>query len=175
VGEIVSDIYETFDFGYDPSLPSSARVDPKWLPRIGKQYVPNCFVWSTAYGIATVWAAQKGGYSPTSATDQGAPDYTYIQVEGATGVKQNTCIGGGFNPVFQFLMAGGTATLANAPNLVGSSSQVTCDDNWTAYGPNSQPVQRCALSSSRPPMHTACWDQGLANMRAIIASGQPLA
>jgi C1A family cysteine protease len=30
----------------------------------------------TTYGIATVWAAQKGGYSPTSATDQGAPDYT---------------------------------------------------------------------------------------------------
>jgi hypothetical protein len=94
----VSDIYETFDFGYDPSvpettvcqavlaptsLPTSARVDQKWLPPIGKQYVPNCFVWSTTYGIATVWAAQKGGYSPTSATDQGAPDYTYIQVEEA--------------------------------------------------------------------------------------------
>jgi Papain family cysteine protease len=188
---IMSDIYETFDFGYDPSvpetivcqdvppptsLPSSARIDRKWLPPVGKQHVPNCFVWSTTYGIATVWAAQKGGYSPTSATDQGAPDYTYIQVEEATDVKQNTCVGGGFNPVFQFLMAGGTATLANAPNLVGSSSEVTCEDNWTAYGPNSQPVQRDARF--QVPGHKCiplAGEQGLANMRAIIASGQPLA
>jgi hypothetical protein len=102
----MSSIYETHDYGYDPSipepvtptvpprlaeLPSEATVDQDWLPPVGKQTMPNCYVWGSVYGLATFWAAQASQTPPTSPRQQGAPDYTYIQVEMAQGISPNTC------------------------------------------------------------------------------------
>src|SRR6185437_17128483 len=96
----VSTIYDTFDFGYDPSvaeeprprlapqpaaLPSSAMVNQTFLPPVGKQTLPNCFVWSSAYGAATFWAAQSSNTPPTTSNLQASPDYTYIKLEIANG------------------------------------------------------------------------------------------
>src|SRR5208283_1530854 len=101
----MSSIYDTFDYGYDPRVsepaplttppqpatpPPTATVNDQYLPPVGQQTMPNCFVWSTIYGLATFWAAQAGNYLPTETSQQASPDYSYIQVEVSTGVPAGT-------------------------------------------------------------------------------------
>ena len=182
----MSTIYDSFDFGFDPTvpddlkpkdvaptaLPAQASVDSQYLPPVGKQTMPNCFVWASTYGLATVWAAQAGEYSPTSPSQQAAPDYTYIQVEEATGIVSGACVGGKMASVFSFLSSnGGTAALSAAQN------QTTCSDNWNAYGPGTTPIAADASFAVPGVGVTSISNgtQGLNNMRTIIASGVPLA
>jgi len=54
-------------------------VNQNFLPPVGYQIMPNCFVWSSAYGAATFWAAQSSYISPTTSNLQASPDYTYIK------------------------------------------------------------------------------------------------
>jgi hypothetical protein len=187
----MSDIYETFDYGYDTSvpedvvardvpppaagLPPSHGVLTKYLPPVGKQTMPNCFVWATAYGIANCWAAQTGDYSPTAPGQLASPDYTYIQVELENGVETNTCDGGKMDPVLKFLINnGGTASLESAPNHSGPPSSSSCEENWNAYGSGSiSPDASFKIPGRR--WTTVTGPNGLNNMRSVIASGVPLA
>lgn len=182
----MSTIYDTFDFGYDPSvaeeprprpapraaaLPSSAMVSKTFLPPVGKQTVPNCFVWSSAYGAATFWAAQSSNAPPTAANLQASPDYTYIKVEMANGLN-GACVGGQITKVLNFLESNkGTPSLQAAPN------NQTCSENWTAYGPQGGTISPGSPSFAIPGYSstTITGPDGLNNMRSVIASGVPLA
>jgi hypothetical protein len=183
----MSTIYDAFDFGYDPRTsealrpkpapslatpPSTATVNPSFLPPIGKQTMPNCFVWSSAYGAATFWAAQSSNTSPTTSNLQASPDYTYIQVEMADNVVSGTCVGGQITKVLSFLESNnGTPSLQAAPN------NQTCAENWTAYGPQGSTIAPGSPSFAIPGYlsTTVTGPDGLNNMRAFIASGIPLA
>ena len=104
----MSTIYDTFDFGYRPERcgeprpkpapsltesPSTAMVNQNFLPPVGYQIMPNSFVWSSAYGAATFWAAQSSYISPTTSNLQASPDYTYIKVEIPNNVQTGCCKG----------------------------------------------------------------------------------
>ncbi|AGB26929.1 cysteine protease (plasmid) [Mycobacterium sp. JS623] len=181
-----SDIYQTFDFGYDPTveepitpavpprlaeLPPAASVNTEWLPPVGKQTVPNCFVWSSVYGATTFWAAQSSGVAPTSPDRQAAPDYTYIQVEMQNDIAAGTCQGGKITDCMGWVEKNdGTASLAAAPNLSA------CGANWSAYGPGSQPIPPEAIFDLPEVDATELkGPDGLRNLRTVIASGMPLA
>ena len=186
-------IYDTFDFGYDPSvpedaplspppprvgaLPASANVNSLWLPPVGKQTMPNCFVWASTYGLVTYWAAQAGNYSPVSASQQASPDYTYIQVEVNTGVANDSCLGGQMTHCLDWVIQnGGTPSLASAPNIGTSEAESSCDANWSTYGPPN-PALPADASFAIPAYKTTTVTgaDGLDNIRAVIASGVPLA
>jgi hypothetical protein len=182
----MSTIYDTFDFGYDPSvaeelrpkpaprlttLPSNAMVNQSFLPTVGKQTMPNCFVWSSAYGAATLWAAQSSNTAPTTSNLQASPDYTYIKVEMATNVQTGCCKGGQISKVLSFLESNkGTASLQAAPNCE------TCSENWSAYGPKGSTFAPGSPSFAIPnyASTTVAGPDGLNNMRSFIASGVPL-
>ena len=82
-------IHDTMDYGYDPTVeepgpvfvpprpatppPPSANVDATFLPPVGKQTTPSCFVWASTYGLATFAAAKAGGYSPSQPSLQRQP------------------------------------------------------------------------------------------------------
>jgi Papain family cysteine protease len=181
----MSTIYETYDFGYDPkvpeeprpkpapalpTLPSTATVDVNFLPPVGKQTMPNCFVWSSAYGAATFWAAQASNVSPTTPNLQASPDYTYLKVEIANGVQAGCCKGGQITKVLSFLETNnGTPSLQAAPN-----SQ-TCSQNWAAY-PKGTTIAPGTPSFAIPGWSstTVTGPDGLNNVRSFIASGVPL-
>jgi len=181
----MSAIFDTFDFGYDPeiaeeprprlapqpaALPSSAMVNKAFLPPVGKQTLSNCFVWSSAYGAATFWAAQSSGASPTTANLQASPDYTYIKVEIANGLN-GSCVGGQITKVLSFLESNkGTPSLQAAPN------NQTCTENWNAYGPQGQTIPPGTPSFAIPSYASTSiiGPDGLNNMRSVIASGVPL-
>jgi C1A family cysteine protease len=179
-----TDIQATFDYGYDTStqedmtciapprpatLPSQANVNANWLPPVGQQTTPSCFVWSSTYGIATFAAAQANNRSPASPDNQASPTYTYIKIQQQQGVSPNNCVGGQILWPLNFLKAnGGTPSVATAPN------EVHCTNSWTAYGTGTlAPDSTFAVSS------WACIDLtgsgGLDDMRTIISSGVPLA
>ena len=57
--------YELTDYGYDASVPEAVPMDrprrldkvppnasvrAEWLPPVGDQHMPNCFVWASVYG-----------------------------------------------------------------------------------------------------------------------------
>lgn len=183
----MSTIYDTFDFGYDPripeeprprlaprlaALPSSAMVNKSLLPPVGKQTMPNCFVWSSAYGAATFWAAQSSNTPPTTSNLQASPDYTYIKVEMANNVPSGACVGGQITKVLNFLESNqGTPSLQGAPNCQ------TCSENWGAYGPQGSTIAPGSPSFAIPGYSstTVTGPDGLNNMRQVIASGVPLA
>ena len=138
------DIHETADYGYDPSfvedipvapvpkaptaLPPSATVTQDYLPPVGKQTTPSCFVWSSTYGATTFASAATNGTNASSAAGQASPIYTYIKVEEQQGIADNTCQGGTITSVFSWLNSnGGTASMQDAGNLVG------CTAAWTAW------------------------------------------
>ncbi len=185
-------IFDTFDFGYDPSipeevplttlprpaaLPPAAYVNSTWLPPVGKQTMPNCFVWSSAYGLATFWAAKRANYTPSSASQQASPDYTYIQVEVNNGILSDTCVGGQIKAVLDWLKTNkGTPSLASAPDIGKSNTESSCAGNWSAYGPpNSSLPPDASFAVPGYKAITVVGREGLDNMRALIASGTPLA
>jgi hypothetical protein len=181
----MSMIYDTFDFGYDPSVaeearpqpaprltapPTTAMVNQSFLPPVGKQTMPNCFVWSSAYGAATFWAAQSSNTSPTTSNLQASPDYTYIKVEIANGVETGQCVGGQITKVLSFL-----ASNKGTPSLQAAANSQTCSENWAAY-PKGKTIAPGTPSFAIPGYRstTVTGPAGLSNMRSFIASGVPL-
>src|SRR5262245_42116286 len=91
------DIFGTLDFGYDPSVPQAIPIgppppwlppplpfftlNPQWLPPVGHQTTPSCFVWSSTYGCVTYLAAQLNNLDPIQLVNQASPIYTYIKVQ----------------------------------------------------------------------------------------------
>jgi Papain family cysteine protease len=144
---------------------------------VGKQTVPNCFVWASTYGITTFWAAQTRKSPPASATQLPSPDYTYIQVEVSTGTSPDTCTGGHITACLNWLKSnGGTPSLATAPDLGKSESESSCNANWSAYGPPKPALP--PDPSLEVPGYVATdvtGSDGLNNLRAVIVSGVPLA
>jgi hypothetical protein len=135
------DLHASADYGYDPTidepvelqapaavatLPPAAQVDATYLPPVGRQTTPSCTAWASTYGLATFTAAHRGSYSPASATQQASPAYIYIQVLEQNG-SSSTCTGSAMSPYFTLLDAGGTATLAAAP-------EEPCPLLWKDYG-----------------------------------------
>src|ERR1700761_433866 len=56
-------------------LPKAASVKTEYLPPVAHQYFGDCYAWSTIYGLATFYAAQKSQKPPTTPDLQAAPDY----------------------------------------------------------------------------------------------------
>ena len=181
----MTDIYETFDYGYDPSVPEDialgappqpatapppkAHVNPIWLPPVGKQTTPSCFVWSSTYGCATFAAAKANNLDPSSPANQASPLYTYIKVEEQQGVAANNCSGGKILWPLAFLKSnGGTPSMATAPNEVG------CAAAWTNYGSATLPAdwRFQVMAWSGTPLNNGA--EGLANMRNLIWTGTPI-
>jgi hypothetical protein len=65
---------QLIDYGYDPEIPEpvtpepparggkvppAASVPTEWLPPVGRQTMPNCYVWASVYGLATFCAAER--------------------------------------------------------------------------------------------------------------------
>src|SRR5215471_2275385 len=114
------DIFETFDFGYDPSVPEDIPIgppppslpsplpfftlNPQLLPPVGHQTTPSCFVWSSTYGCATYMAAALNKLDPSQSVNQASPIYTYIKVQEQQGDASNgNCVGGKIAWCFEFL------------------------------------------------------------------------
>lgn len=176
-------IYETMDYGYDlttpeqgsitefrlptTELPPSSTVNPDYLPPVGRQTTPSCFVWSSTYGAATFAAAQAGGYQPSGASDQASPGYTYVQVQKLLSLT-NQCTGGHIYDCLDFLPSnGGTPTMQAAPTPDG------CANVWSDYG-------KSAIAAD-PRFTISSWQRvsiqdtgGLATVRAVISWGTPL-
>jgi hypothetical protein len=178
------------DYGYDPEVPEpgpaaapgrAAKVPPaasvraEWLPPVGRQTMPNCFVWASVYGLATFYAARKSQTPPTSPNRQAGPDYAYIRSELANKIADNTCRGGQITKCLNWLQSnGGTPSLAAAPNYLRRGPTTSCDVNWSQYGSRTIPPD----PSFRIPGYklTKITGQGgLNNLRAVIASGTPIA
>src|SRR3954452_8889668 len=127
-------IHDTMDYGYDPTVPEpgpvtepppapapppfSANVNPAYLPPVGDQDTPSCFVWSSTYGLATFAAAQQGLITdPQSPAQQASPYYTYVKVLENGGTASDTCTGGQITACLQFLSSNdGTPSMQAAPN-----------------------------------------------------------
>lgn len=180
----MSNIYDTFDFGYDPdgeepgpivkpkipsSLPASATVKPGFLPPVRKQTSPCCFVWASTYGIATVAAAQANQDSPSTKDRQASPTYTYIKVLQSHYHVADTCRGGQITVPLDYLRSNnGTPSLATAGNKPG------CEATWAAYRNAHAPSDsRFAVQSYEKI--SVVGDGGLDNLRAIVSTGVPLA
>jgi hypothetical protein len=175
-------IYDTHDYGYDPSVVEEAplfrpprtkemgpiTVNPQFLPPIGRQTTPSCFVWSSTYGLATFMAAQASGTSPVQPAAQASPTYTYIQVLKGEGLDNN-CIGGKITSCFTFLKAnGGTPSLATAPNKDG------CAASWSAYQ-NGGLAPDAAFAPPTWYKIQVTGADGIDNVRGMIAQNVPLA
>jgi papain like protease len=176
-------IYETLDFGYDPSVPEpvtpvtfpcpavvpgSALVNSDYLPPVGQQNIPNCFVWSSTYGLVTFWAAQSLIISPKIPALQAAPDYTYIKVEQDNSVPDGQCLPGSIAKTLNWVQKNqGTAPLGAFPNL-GS-----CQANWDSY----KDINIADPFFDIPGFisFTILGSDGLDRMRTKISQGVPLA
>ncbi|HEV7579953.1 MAG TPA: C1 family peptidase [Mycobacterium sp.] len=182
--------YELTDYGYDASVPEAVPMDrprrldkvppnasvrAEWLPPVGDQHMPNCFVWASVYGLATFYAARKSKTPPTTPDWQASPDYAYIRYQTSIKMARNTCRGGQVSKVLDWLKAnGGTPSLAAAPNFGKQGSQSSCDVNWTKYG--SQPIPpdpKFLIPEWKATTITG--KEGLENMRTVIARGNPIA
>jgi hypothetical protein len=181
---------ELTEYGYDPEvpepgnveapgrlakLPPAASVRAEWLPPVGRQTMPNCFVWASVYGLATFYAARKSQTPPTSPIRQAGPDYAFIRYEMANKVADNTCQGGQITKCLNWLRSnGGTPALAAAPNYPRRGSTPSCGVNWSEYGSRTIPPD----PSFRIPdykLTTITGQGGLNNLRTVIASGMPIA
>lgn len=182
-------IHDTMDYGYDPTvpepgpvsappavgaLPPSAMVNAAFLPPVGKQNTPSCFVWSSTYGLTTFAAAQAGLITdPQSSAQQASPYYTYVKMLGQSSIPVDTCTGGQIIACLKFLNSnGGTPSMQAAPEPPPGSS--ACDAVWTAYGTaqlspdtNFQPTAWSNVS--------VLGETGLNNIRNIISQGYALA
>jgi Papain family cysteine protease len=181
---------ELTDYGYDPDVPEPgaleapgrlARVPPaasvraEWLPPVGRQTMPNCFAWASVYGLATFYAARKSQTPPTSPDRQAGPDYAYIRSEIANNVADETCHGGQIAKCLNWLQSnGGTPSLAAAPNYSRRGPTSSCDVNWSEYGSRTIPPDPSfRIPGYKLTMITG--QSGLNNLRAVIASGAPIA
>jgi hypothetical protein len=181
--------YDLTSYGYDPDVaepgeterprhpgevPPSASVRAEWLPPVGRQTMPNCFVWGSVYGLATFYAARKSGTPPTSPDRQAAPDYAYIRYQMANKTAENTCHGGQITKCLKWLQSnGGTPSLATAPNRK-PGAKATCRVEWSDYGAEPIPPD----PSFRIPEYKLTritGANGLDNLRAVLASGSPMA
>jgi hypothetical protein len=175
-----NDIFRTFDFGYDPTLPepietvrvpsveplpARAGVDERFLPPVGRQSVPACASWSSTYGLATFTAARKGGYSPTDPARQASPAYIYIQVMKGDKVGNDTCHGSQFKSYFHILAEGGTPSVATAPLEHG------CTALWEAYGSGTLPADAHFTIGA---VTSVGIKESLDDMKAVLASGRAL-
>lgn len=177
-------------YGYDPDiaepgipetpqrigrLPSAASVPAQWLPPVGRQTMPNCFVWAAVYGLATFHAARKSNTPPTTPARRAGPDYAYIRYELANRASENSCAGGQIVKCLNWLRDnGGTPSLAAAPNIGRRRSASSCEANWTEYGSRIIPPD----SMFRIPEHKLTritGADGLDNLRTVIAKGMPIA
>ena len=182
--------YELVDYGYDPDVPEQGAPEPpvrrgevppaasvrtEWLPPVGRQTMPNCFVWGSVYGLATFHAARKSQLAPTTPDRQAGPDYAFIRYEIANKTEPNACHGGQITKCLDWLRSnGGTPSLAAAPNHGRHGSQSACAVNWAAYG--AQPIP--PDPRFRVPDHKLTkitGPDGLNHLRTVIASGQPIA
>ncbi|MGA7050008.1 MAG: C1 family peptidase [Mycobacterium sp.] len=143
---------------------------------MGQQSLSNCFVWSTIYGLATFYAARKSQTPPTSPDLQAGPDYAYVRYELANKVPANTCLGGNLTKCLDWLRSnGGTPSLAAAPNADRQHSRTaTCGVDWSDYGSREIPPDPRFLIPAYKTMKITGAD-GLKNLRAVIASGLPVA
>ncbi|WP_262491094.1 C1 family peptidase [Mycobacterium simiae] len=178
------------NYGYDFDVPETARPEPptrrgkvppaasvrtEWLPPVGRQTLPNCFVWASVYGLATFYAARKSGIPPTSPARQAGPDYAYIRYEMANKIEQGTCQGGQVTKCLNWLRAnGGTPSLAAAPNHGRQQSNPSCGVNWSAYSSQTiLPEPSFLIPEYKATKITG--SDGLNNLRTVIASGAPIA
>ncbi|MCV7198017.1 C1 family peptidase [Mycobacterium angelicum] len=182
--------YELTSYGYDPEIPEPATPEPpvrrgkvptaasvraEWLPPVGRQTMPNCFVWGTVYGLATFYAARKSRTPPTTAARQAAADYAYIRYEIANKREQNSCEGGQIVKCLNWLRAnGGTPSLAAAPNHARRGPTSSCELNWTDYGSRTIPPDPSFLIPEHKTTKITGPD-GLDHLRTVIAAGMPIA
>jgi hypothetical protein len=178
------------DYGYDPEVPEpgtvetpgrvgkvppAASVRAEWLPPVGRQTMPNCFVWASVYGLATFCAARKSRTPPTTPDRQAGPDYAYIRSEIANKIADNTCQGGQITKCLNWLRSnGGTPSLAAAPNYLRRGRTTSCDVNWSEYGSQTIPPDP-SFHIPEYKVTILTGQDGLNNLRAIIASGMPIA
>ena len=114
--------YDLTSYGYDPDVPEpgetekprrfgevppAASVPEQWLPPVGRQTMPNCFVWGSVYGLATFYAARKSRTPPTTPDRQAGPDYAYIRYEIANKTAENNCHGGQITRCLKWLQSNG--------------------------------------------------------------------
>ncbi|WP_438853619.1 C1 family peptidase [Agromyces sp. M3QZ16-3] len=182
-------IHDTMDYGYDPTVPEpgpvsvppsvgppppSALVNADFLPPVGRQDTPSCFVWSSTYGLTTFAAARAGLITdPRSSAQQASPYYTYVKVLGQSSTPVDTCTGGQIIGCLEFLEGnGGTPSMQAAPEPAPGSS--ACAAVWTAYGTaqlspdaNFQPTAWSKVS--------VLGETGLNNIRTIVSQGYALA
>lgn len=182
--------YELTAYGYDPDvpepgspeipkpldmLPSAASVNTDWLPPVGRQTMPNCFVWATVYGLATFHAARTSNTPPSTPARLAGPDYAYIRYQLAHKLTENTCQGGQIVKCLNWLRAnGGTPSLATAPNIGRRKSSSSCEANWAEYGAriiDPDPIFRIPEHK----MTRITGPDGLNHLRTVIAKGMPVA
>ncbi len=132
------------DYGYDPALdvgvqcppvfvpatlPSSALVDPTYLPPVGTQGTTQhpgspgtCAAWAAVYGLATFTAAKRTQSAPTSDELIASPAYIYLQVRKQLNDATPPCRGSSFKPYLDILAANGAANLQTAPYFTDCQS-----------------------------------------------------
>ncbi|MDT5175015.1 MAG: hypothetical protein QOG37_2266 [Mycobacterium sp.] len=182
--------YQLSSYGYDPEIPEpgvaeaptgigkippAASVRTEWLPPVGRQTMPNCYVWATVYGLATFYAARKSNTPPTTAARRAGPDYAYIRYQHANNIAQATCQGGQIIKCLNWLRDnGGTPSLAAAPNRGRRKSQSSCEVNWSEYGSRTiEPDPAFRIPEWKMTKITG--PKGLDNLRTVIANGMPIA
>jgi hypothetical protein len=185
----VDDIYARFDYGYDPdtvedcpiatiplwmeTLPPRATVNPAWLPPVGRQTTPSCFVWSTIYGLATYKGARAGNYTPSEPSLQASPYYAYIKILEQHKVLLDACTGGSISWCFELLEADdGTPNLEQAPEPAPGGSP--CHAAWSSYG-SSVMVSDYAFRVAGGRQFGIKDAVGLQRLRSMIAGDRPLA
>jgi hypothetical protein len=184
--------YELDNEGYDPQageppatgepprppgqVPPAASVRIEWLPPVGRQNFGDCFAWSTVYGLATFYAARKSQRPPKTPDLQAGPDYAYVRYSQANKVPANACPGGNVGKCLDWLRSnGGTPSLAAAPNVDKQGSKAeTCGVDWSDYGSRIIPPDPRFFIPPYKSIQIKGAD-GLKNLRAVIASGFPLA
>ncbi|QLL06944.1 C1 family peptidase [Mycobacterium vicinigordonae] len=177
-------------YGYDPDvpepgtperperrgqLPAKASVRTEWLPPVGRQTMPNCFVWATVYGLATFYAARKSKTAPTTPARRAGPDYAYIRYQQANQRAENTCEGGQIVKCLNWLRDnGGTPSLQAAPNRGRQKANSSCAANWADYGSQTiAPDPMFCIPEHKTTRITG--PSGLDNLRTVIANGMPIA
>ncbi|WP_036365567.1 C1 family peptidase [Mycobacterium asiaticum] len=182
--------YQLTSYGYDPEVPepgvpeppqplgevpAAASVKTEWLPPVGRQTMPNCFVWATVYGLASFYAARHSKIPPSTADRQAAPDYAYIRYQESVQLSEPTCRGGQMVKCLNWLRDnGGTPSLATAPNRGRQRGKSSCEVNWSDYG--------ARMIDPDPAFRIPEWKltkitgpNGLAHLRTVIAHGMPIA